>query len=61
MNFTEAYEQMKIGKRVHRKGWIATEYGFDEENYLTNYCHGKKLPVLLTKIDLDATDWEVVE
>jgi hypothetical protein len=60
MNFVEACKQIG-NKRIKRKDWLCTEYGFNEEGYLTNYNNGRPLCVLLIKEDLDAEDWEVVE
>ena len=69
MKFLEAYEQMKLGKKVERKlpdmpGYVQLflRAGYVWQQYrgigaVNNYTKES----LMRVDDLDATDWEVVE
>lgn len=70
MNYTEAIEAAKQGKKLSRRGWgyFGWYHVTVHEDSLTmnDPCNG--MPTVVrqweyepTKADIDATDWEVIE
>jgi hypothetical protein len=59
MNFLEAVEQIKQGKKVRRPTFNKYNYLYFEHHNLMNAI--SKSPAYLVENSFDATDWEVVE
>ena len=63
MDFLSAVREMKLGKKVRRKGWNNWYYTFKEDGTkITKMVAGSDFKNIIPIIaDFEATDWEVVD
>ena len=59
--FMWAVAQMKEGKKATREEWSAYVYYFLKDTIKQRCINGTEICATITELDIEATDWEVVE